>query len=143
MAQKPCCTDNYGPFINWALLAVRIVVSVSMLSHGIPKLVSLFLGDFNFSDPIGLGPELSLVLATFAEFFCSIFILVGYRSRLAAIPLIITMLVALLIVHGDDSLLDHINILLYLFTCAILVHLGGGKFTLSYYFFMKKNSETV
>ena len=140
MAQKPCCTDDYGPFVNWALLLLRIVVSVSMLSHGAPILVSLFLGDFSFPDPIGLGPELSLVLATFAEFFCSIFILAGYRSRLAAIPLIITMLVALLIVHENDSVLDHINILLYLFTYAILLHLGGGKFTLSYYFFMKKNS---
>ena len=141
MAQKPCCTDDYGPFINWALLLLRIVVSVSMLSHGVPKLVSLFLGDFSFPDPIGLGPELSLVLATFAEFFCSVFILVGYRSRLAAIPLIITLLVALIIVHGDDSLLDHINILLYLFTYAILLHLGGGKFTLTYYFFEKKNNS--
>jgi len=141
MAQKPCCTDDYGPFVNWALLLLRIVVSVSMLSHGAPKLVNLFLGDFNFPDPIGLGSELSLVLATFAEFFCSIFILAGYRSRLAAIPLIITMLVALLIVHGNDSVLDHINILLYLFTYAILLHLGGGKYTLSYYFFMKKNNS--
>ena len=139
MAQKPCCTDDYGPFINWALLILRIVVSVSMLTHGVPKLVSLFLGDFSFPDPIGVGPELSLVLATFAEFFCSILILVGYRSRSATIPLIITMLIALLIVHGNDSLLDHINILLYLFTYAILLHLGGGKYTLSYYFFVKKN----
>jgi putative oxidoreductase len=142
MAKQPCCTNDYGPFINWSLVALRLVVGVAMLTHGIPKLAKLFYGDFSFPDPIGLGPELSLVLATFAEFFCSILIIVGYRSRFAAIPLIFTMLVALLIVHGNDSVFDHWNILLYLFAYAILLHLGGGKYTLTYYFFEKKKSAS-
>lgn len=141
MATRPCCTDDYGPFVNWSLLALRIFVGVSMLTHGIPKLVKLFYGDFGFPDPIGIGSELSLVLATFAEFFCSILIIVGFRSRFAAIPLIITMLVALLIVHGNDSFLDHVNILLYLFVYAILLHLGGGKYTLTYYFFQRSRKK--
>lgn len=143
MAKRPCCTDDYGPFINWSLVALRLIVGIAMLTHGIPKLVKLFYGDFGFLDPIGIGPELSLVLATLAEFFCSILIIVGYRSRFAAIPLIITMLVALLIVHGNDSILDHLNILLYLFAYAILLHLGGGKYTLTYYFFEKKKKKKI
>ena len=143
MKNRPCCTDDYGPIINWALVILRLAVGIAMLTHGIPKLVKLFYGDFSFPDPIGIGPELSLVLATFAEFFCSILIIIGYRSRFAAIPLIITMLVALLIVHGSDSVFDHWNILLYLFAYGILLHLGGGKYTLTYYFFDKKQKNTV
>ena len=104
-----------------------------MLTHGIPKLEKLFAGDFNFPDPIGLGSEVSLILAIFAEVFCSILIIVGYRSRLAAIPLIITMIVALLMVHGVDEIFDHLNILLYIFAYGILVHLGGGKYSITYY----------
>ena len=104
-----------------------------MLTHGYPKLLKLISGDFGFPDPIGIGNELSLILAIFAEFFCSILILIGFRTSLAAIPLIFTMLVALLIVHSDDSIFEHWNILLYLLSYGILLHLGGGKFGLTYY----------
>jgi len=134
MKNKNCCTDDYGPIINICLLIIRIMVAGFMLKHGIPKLINLIQGNFSFPDPIGLGPELSLVLVIFAEVFCSLVILVGYRSRLAAIPLIINMLVALLIVHGEDSVIKHWNILLYLFSYGILLHLGGGKYSLTYYF---------
>lgn len=112
---------------------MRIGVGVLMLTHGYPKLLKLLSGDFGFPDPIGIGSEASLILATFAEFFCSILIIIGYRSRLASMPLIATMLVALLIVNSDDSIIEHWNILLYLFTYGILLHLGGGKFGLTYY----------
>ena len=134
MAKKgKCCTDDYGAVINILLLALRITVGVLMLTHGFPKLMKLVTGDFSFPDPIGLGSTLSLVLATFAEFFCSLLIIVGFRSRLAAIPLIITMLVALLVVHNDEPIFDHWNIILYIFSYGILLHLGGGKYSLTYY----------
>ncbi|MEJ2595635.1 MAG: DoxX family protein [bacterium] len=130
-----CCTDDYGVVINVLLLVLRISVGVLMLTHGYPKLVKLVTGDFSFPDPIGLGSELSLALATFAEFVCSLLIIVGYRSRLAAMPLIFTMLVALLLVHGDESVFEHWNILLYIFCYAILINLGGGKYSLTYYLY--------
>lgn len=133
MKKKNCCTDDYGPVINTLLLVVRISVGVLMLTHGYPKLLKIISSDFAFPDPIGLGSEFSLFLATFAEFFCSILVIIGYRTRLAVMPLIVTMLVALLIVHSDDSVFDHVNILIYLFTYGILLHLGGGKFGVTYY----------
>lgn len=132
LKKKICCTDDYGPVINTLILALRITVAVLMLTHGYPKFVKLLTGDFAFPDPIGIGSEFSLVLAVFAEFFCSILILIGFKTRLATIPIIVTMLVALIIVHGDESVFDHWNILLYLFSYAILLHLGGGKFGLTY-----------
>jgi putative oxidoreductase len=112
---------------------MRITAGVLMLTHGIPKLGKVLTGDFAFPDPIGIGSTASLLLATFAEFFCSLVVIVGYKSRIAVMPLIFTMLVALLIVHNDDSVFDHWNILLYIFSYAILLHLGGGKYSLTYY----------
>jgi len=133
LKKKICCTDDYGPVINSLILALRIGVAVFMLTHGYPKLVKLISGDFAFPDPIGLGSELSLVLAVFAEFFCSIFILIGFRTRLATLPLIVTMLVALLIVNGVDQVYKNWDILLYLLSYGILLHLGGGAYGLTYY----------
>ncbi len=142
MAKNNCCTDDYGPFINIALLALRIIVGVLMLTHGIPKMGKLLAGDFSFPDPIGIGVAASLILATFAEFFCSLLVIVGFKSRVAVIPLIITMLVALLIVHGNESIFDHWNILLYLFAYGMLFHLGGGKYSLTYYMQYRKDLKT-
>jgi putative oxidoreductase len=142
LAKKICCTDDYGLFINLALLLLRVTVGVLMLTHGIPKFVKVLSGDFAFPDPIGIGPTASLLLATFAEFFCSLVVIVGYKSRLAVIPLIITMLVALLIVHQDDAVFEHWNILLYLFSYAILLHLGGGKYSLTYYLQYRRLQQT-
>ena len=133
LKKNNCCTDDYGPIINTLLLGLRVTVGVLMLTHGFPKLLKLVSGDFGFPDPIGIGNEFSLFLATFAEFFCSILIIIGYRTRLAAIPLIVTMLVALLIVHNGDPVFDHLNILSYIFVYGILLHLGGGKFGVTYY----------
>ncbi len=133
MKKDPCCTDDYGPVLNVLILILRIVIAVLMLTHGVPKLVNLLNGNFSFADPIGLGPELSLVLAIFAEVFCSLFILVGYKSRLASMPLIFTMLVALLVVHSNDPITQHWNILLYILGYGLLLHLGGGKYSLTYY----------
>jgi putative oxidoreductase len=138
MKNRNCCTDDYGPFLNIGLLILRIVVAVLMLTHGIPKLLNLIQGNLSFPDPIGLGSELSLVLVIFAEVFCSIIILIGFRSRLAAIPLIIVMLVALLVQHSGDPVFEHWNILLYLLSYGMLLHLGGGKYSLTYYFGNKK-----
>ena len=63
---------NYSTPINLALLAVRMVVSIMMLTHGGPKFIRLLDGNLKFGDPIGIGSELSFILIVFAEFFCSI-----------------------------------------------------------------------
>ena len=73
-----------------------------MLSHGIPKLMNWGSLSDTFPDPFGVGSALSLALAIFAEVGCSALLVVGLFTRLATVPLIVTMLVAALLIHGDD-----------------------------------------
>ena len=119
--------------MNLVLLILRLIIAILMLTHGVPKLEKLITGDFNFPDPIGLGSTISLILTVFAQFICSILIAFGFGTRMAVIPLIITMVVILLIVHGDDSMFDHYNVLLYLLGYFILLITGSGKYSLDYY----------
>ena len=86
------------------LLFLRLSFSGMMLTHGIPKLLNLIQGDMEFGDPIGLGPTVSLILAVIGEAICPILIILGLKTRIAAIPTIITMAVAAFIVHGSDPL---------------------------------------
>lgn len=128
---------NYTMPLNVAILIVRIGVSVMMLTHGGPKFMKLLDGNLKFGDPIGIGSELSFLLVVFAEFFCSIFIIIGLGSRLATIPLLFTMLVALLVAHGADPIFDHLNILAYIASYVFLYFTGSGKYSLDYKIFQK------
>ena len=117
--------------LDVALLALRIGIAAMMLVHGLPKLQMLLSGDVSqFPSVLGMGSGLSLALATLAEVLCSILILIGLGTRLASIPLLITMLVAVLIVHATDPFAAQELGLLYLMGYVVLLLLGGGRFSL-------------
>lgn len=128
---------NYTTPISIALLLIRIILAVMMLTHGGPKVMRLLDGNLKFGDPIGIGSELSFILVVFAEFFCSIFILIGLGSRLASIPLLFTVLVILLVAKGADPVFDHVNIFAYIATYILLFFTGSGKYSLDYKLFHK------
>ena len=89
-------------FLSLGLLFLRVLVGITMLTHGLAKLTSFSELSSTFPDPIGLGGTLSLVMIICAEVGCSIFLIGGAFTRLATIPLIFSMLVVLLVVHGSD-----------------------------------------
>ena len=101
-----------------------------MLTHGVPKLQRILEGNMKFGDPLGLGSEVSLVLVVFAEVFCAILIMLGLGTRLAAVPLIITMAVAAFIAHGDDPFNRKELALFYIVVYVVLLVAGSGKFSL-------------
>lgn len=109
------------------LLLVRLTFSGMMLTHGIPKLLRLIQGDMSFGDPIGIGTTPSFILTVLAEAICPLLIIIGYKTRLASIPVIITMAVAAFIVHGADPISTKEKALLYLFAFGVIALLGAGK----------------
>ena len=114
------------------LLAVRLLAGGMMLTHGIPKIDRLFgEGPVKFADPFGLGPEISLVLVIFAEVACSLLVMVGLKTRLATIPLLITMLVAAFYIHGADPFGEkELPLLLCTLFVSLLVS-GPGNYTIN------------
>ena len=117
--------------LDVALLVLRIGIAAMMLVHGLPKLQMLLSGDVSqFPGVLGMSPGLSLTLATLAEVVCSVLILIGLGTRLASIPLLITMLVAVLVVHAADPFAAQELGLLYLLGYVVLLLLGGGRFSL-------------
>jgi len=112
------------------LVLVRILVGFAMLSHGYPKLQLLLSGDaVPFYDFIGLGPKISLGLTVFAEFVCSIFIILGLFTRWGAFFLAFTMIIAAVVIHGADSFDKKELSLLYLALYSIILVFGPGRFS--------------
>ena len=109
-----------------------------LLGHGYGKLMKLLSGEeIQFISFLGLSPKTSLALTVFAEFIACIFIIIGYKTRFATIPLIITLIVAVFVVHGNDPWFMHGAeggskelAMIYLIGFFSIYLLGSGKYSL-------------
>ncbi|MBT8271784.1 MAG: DoxX family protein [Flavobacteriaceae bacterium] len=118
------------PDSKLALTVLRVGFSLLMLRHGIPKINMLFESPIEFADPIGVGPLVSLILTLIGEVVCPILILIGIKTRLATIPVIITMLVAAFIVHGSDPFQKKEMAILFALGFIVILIGGPGKFSI-------------
>ena len=124
------------------LLFVRIFVGFAMLSHGFPKLQFLLSGDeIKFFDFLGMGEKFSLILAVFAEFVCSIFLILGLFTRWASFFLIFTMIIAGLVKHGADPFQMKELSLVYLCIYLLIFTFGPGKYSVDGMISRKKKSD--
>ncbi len=134
-------------FESLGLLILRLIVGVFMLTHGFGKLLMLLgiNGDPSlFPDPLRIGSVASLAMIVFAEFFCSIFLLMGFFTRFAVLPLFLGMLVAALVFHAKDPFQIKELSLLYGAIYLSFFFIGGGKFSIDYLIYkylLKKNKE--
>jgi putative oxidoreductase len=140
MIKKIFNPGNYPKNINFVLLLLRLVVGILMLTHGMGKFAALFGdGPIRFPDPIGVGATASLILAVFAEVFCSILLIFGLGTRLAAIPLLTTMWVAAFVVHANDGFGKQELPLLYSAIYFVIAIAGAGNFSMDYWISGKIN----
>lgn len=115
------------------LLLVRVFIGFAMLSHGFPKLQMLLEGGkIDFFDFMGLGPQISLILTVFAEFACSILLILGLFTRISLGFLIFTMIMAAFVVHGADPFAKKEMSLIYLSIYLMLMAFGAGKFSVDH-----------
>ena len=112
------------------LLILRVVFGAAMLTHGIPKLTHYAERSITFPDPLQIGSQWSLALVVFAEFFCSIFVILGLGTRFAALVLSICMSVAGFWVMSGHPYKDKELAFLYLAAFLALLILGAGKYSL-------------
>ena len=101
-----------------------------LLTHGVPKLQRLFAeGPIEIADPLGIGAAPTLFLAVFSEFLCAVLVLIGFKTRWATIPIIITMLVAALVQHAGDPFGSKEKSLLFLLIFVTILLLGPGAYS--------------
>ena len=119
--------------MNGIKLLLRIVFGGFMLAaHGVGKIDKLFQSNMHFADPLGIGEYPSLILVLFAEVLCTALIVMGLFTKWATVPLIITMLVAVLIVHKGDAVFTRELPILYLAAFSAIGILGSGKYSLDF-----------
>lgn len=124
--------------IHIVLLLLRVVWGFTMIpKHGWAKLSNFQTIKLKFMDFMGLGSTASLSLAIFAEFFCSILLILGLGTRLATIPLLITMVV-IMQQHEWMLLGKYESVIFYFFGYLFIFLLGPGKYSLDHKWIKKQ-----
>jgi len=125
--RKLLSTKYSAGAFNAAILILRLSLGIMMMKHGYDKLVGF--GDMQgkFMNFMGMGSSMSLALLIFAEFFCSLFLILGLFTRLAAIPLIIATCVMVFKAHHADVFGEAQTAALYLTGYVVLLFVGPGR----------------
>ena len=89
---------------NFALLVQRVATGLLLLIyHGLPKISNFTSLSQSFFDPLRIGHRYSLVLVILAELFCSMFLVLGLFTRIAAFIIVINLSVAVFISYGQPQ----------------------------------------
>ena len=125
--RKLLSTKYSAGAFNAAMLILRLGLGILMMHTGYNKLVNFGEMQHKFMNFMGIGSTASLALVVFAEFFCSLFLILGLFTRFAAIPLIVTMCVALFKAHNAEVFGDGQTAALYLTGYLVLLLVGPGR----------------
>ncbi|MDG5800967.1 DoxX family protein [Marinilabiliaceae bacterium ANBcel2] len=120
---------------DFAALILRVGFGFYLaFGHGLAKLQMVINGNFQFPELFGLPASINLTLAMLAEFFASLLVLIGFKTRLAALPVVITMATALFMVHLNDPMFGGDGTkepaMMYLLGFVAIFLLGPGKYSI-------------
>ncbi|QOK97947.1 DoxX family protein [Ralstonia pseudosolanacearum] len=118
--------------LHAGLLFLLVAGSALLLYvHGLPKVLHYSQELARIEDPFRLGAAPTLLLAILSETVCPLLIALGVLARLACLPIVFLLLVALLVVHREWSIADGQFgwLLLILFVTVLIA--GPGRFSLS------------
>jgi putative oxidoreductase len=123
-------SGNHKALASIALIIMRASFGLMMLTHGWPKLVDFSQKASSFPDPLHVGNRVSLALVIFAEFLCSILVILGLGTRFAAFPIMVVMFVASFIINGGHPVADRELSILYLSAFTAIMIFGSGSYSL-------------
>jgi putative oxidoreductase len=126
--KKLFSTNFTSGSVNFSLFLLRVVFGgLIFFQHGYEKLIKFSTARNGFPDPFKIGASLSFSLVAFAEGICSILIVLGLLTRLAAIPLVISMGVVVFIIKEHASIGEKELPVMYLCAFLVILFTGPGK----------------
>ncbi len=130
-------------YSNMARLFLRLFVGVMFMQFGIRHLVNFSTMSLDFPTVFGWSHEWCLILMIAVEIICSLFIMVGFLTRLSTIPPIVSMVAAeYYILHdmlpdvsayGLDSTQPGYLPVMFIGIYLFILLAGPGKISLDYF----------
>jgi putative oxidoreductase len=128
MLKKLWSTNPFA--VDAGLLILRVVLGFFLATHGWGKFLDYSKNSATFPDPLHVTPQVSMLLTIFSELFCSVFLILGLFTRVVLIPLMVTMIVIITMVHWKDPLGHKEHAFLFLAPYILLFFSGPGSFSL-------------
>ena len=134
--------------LDFGILLIRLIIGLLMAFYGYEKLIhfqEMAVSDFwakNVSF-LGLKGSFPLSLTIFAEFFCSLLLILGLFTRLSLLPLLFCMAYIFIvifpfsIINKGDNGMEMNTAFLYFIIYAGLFYTGPGKYSLDALFLKK------
>ena len=120
-----------GKGVSAFILILRIFFGVMFFIHGLGKMMNFSELSQTYPSVFGLGSYMTLMLAIFTEFCCSLFLIAGLLFRIMVLPMIVAMAVAFFDIH-DGFLPEGELALIYMAVFIILYFVGPGRFSIDY-----------
>jgi len=125
---KKLFSSKYSPRgINTAMFILRVSFGILMFYHGFQKITHFETTSQHMPNLMGMGITVNTSLIIFAEFFCSLLIILGLFTRLACVPIIIGMGVAVYKAHEMDVFAQGQLAALFLIGFIVILLIGPGK----------------
>jgi putative oxidoreductase len=117
--------------VDVGLLYLRVAANLLVLAvHGLPKVLHYTSQAAAIEDPFHFGKMLSISFAIFAEVICPPLMILGIATRLAAIPILVVTMIALLFVHPDWSVSQGQFAWMLLIIFGAIAIAGPGRYRL-------------
>jgi putative oxidoreductase len=117
--------------VNIGLLILRIWLGAGLfVKHGLEKVIHFPEMAAHFPDPIHVGMKTGLIFALLSDALCSLLVVAGLFTRLAALIIIINLLVVFGFINHLSFMADQAELVYtYLGGFLVLLFTGAGKFS--------------
>lgn len=125
--------------IHLPLLFLRVAVSLEiMIVHGLKKIGVGVAEAEKVPDPFNLPYALNQFLATSANLFFPLLVIIGLFTRLAILPTLAVTSMGYFVIHWNDSLIERDIPFMYTMVYLFLLFTGPGKYSIDYLIARKK-----
>ncbi len=120
-----------GRAVSFIILFVRLFFGILFFMHGLDKMTNFNALSETYPNILGFGSYMTLMVAIFCEFACSMFLMAGLLTRIILLPMILSMAVAFFDIH-DGMMPEGELSLIYLIVFLGLFFTGPGKYSIDY-----------
>ena len=129
--------------LSLGILLIRIIIGIVMAFYGYEKLLNfetMAASDFWAKEVsfLGMTGKFPLALTIFAEFFCSLLLILGLFTRLALVPLLICMGYIIIsvakfsVIYSGDNGMEVNTAFMYFIIYVAIYLIGPGNYSLDY-----------
>ncbi|WP_426482252.1 DoxX family protein [Chryseobacterium sp. R2ACT005] len=123
-------TNPAGKLTDTALLVFRILLSVELIvAHGLKKLGVGVSEAEQVPNPLHLPEAFNSLFADAANLVFPVFVIFGFLTRIAVLPILAVTLTGYFILHWNDALLVKDTPFMYSLCYLFLLFVGSGKYS--------------